>query len=182
MISSVLRLAHPEHLSRQLSPACVSAALARAHTHAWWLLACPIGMCLHRMPLEHAYYALLHAVPTQQTPDVTDIQPVPDAFVPMIGIKVRRYTGCCGCGGTASLCATGWRRHAQGQPRQGSKCRWPRWHALNTRTRTSCRTRCSPSYTRSLQYKGVQIDVLYASLAMHTLPEELDLANHAVLR
>ncbi|GFR45660.1 hypothetical protein Agub_g7072 [Astrephomene gubernaculifera] len=53
-----------------------------------------------------------------QTPDVTDIQPVPDAFVPMIGIK----------------------------------------------------------------YKGVQIDILYASLAMHTLPETLDLSNHAVLR
>ncbi|KAG2448722.1 hypothetical protein HYH02_006078 [Chlamydomonas schloesseri] len=53
-----------------------------------------------------------------QTPDITDIQPVPDAFVPMIGIK----------------------------------------------------------------YKGVQIDVLYAALAMQTLPETLDLSNHAVLR
>eukprot|EP00198_Chlamydomonas_reinhardtii_P013319 XP_001702656.1 poly(a) polymerase [Chlamydomonas reinhardtii] len=53
-----------------------------------------------------------------QTPDITDIQPVPDAFVPMIGIK----------------------------------------------------------------YKGVQIDILYASLAMQTLPEQLDLSNHAVLR
>ncbi|GIL71440.1 hypothetical protein Vretimale_2687 [Volvox reticuliferus] len=53
-----------------------------------------------------------------QTPDVSDIQPVPDAFVPMIGIK----------------------------------------------------------------YKGVQMDILYASLAMITLPEQLDLSNHAVLR
>ncbi|GLC37322.1 hypothetical protein PLESTM_000568400 [Pleodorina starrii] len=53
-----------------------------------------------------------------QTPDITDIQPVPDAFVPMIGIK----------------------------------------------------------------YKGVQIDILYAALAMTTLPEQLDLSNHAVLR
>ncbi|KAG2433002.1 hypothetical protein HXX76_008729 [Chlamydomonas incerta] len=53
-----------------------------------------------------------------QTPDITDIQPVPDAFVPMIGIK----------------------------------------------------------------YKGVQIDILYASLAMQTLPEQLDLSSHAVLR
>ncbi|KXZ51558.1 hypothetical protein GPECTOR_12g521 [Gonium pectorale] len=53
-----------------------------------------------------------------QTPDVAEMQPVPDAFVPMIGIK----------------------------------------------------------------YKGVQLDVLYAPLAMHTLPEQLDLSNHAVLR
>lgn len=39
-----------------------------------------------------------------------------------------------------------------------------------------------PAVPRVVQYKGVQIDVLYASLAMHTLPEELDLSNHAVLR
>ncbi|KAG2498362.1 hypothetical protein HYH03_003621 [Edaphochlamys debaryana] len=53
-----------------------------------------------------------------QTPDIADIQPVPDAFVPMLGIK----------------------------------------------------------------YKGIQIDILYAPLAMHTLPETLDLSNHTVLR
>lgn len=41
-------------------------------------------------PLWHRYVLPCVNVflPPQQTSDVTDIQPVPDAFVPMIGIKV----------------------------------------------------------------------------------------------
>lgn len=150
----------------------------------------------HLLNALHVCLPLLF-VPPQQTPDITDIQPVPDAFVPMIGIKVserqRAWEQLVRGKHPAPPARHGaWHARVRAHTRSGQT---PRGLCRANRTQAACSRKplriTTPSFPsrhlpaclpRLLQYKGVQIDILYASLAMQTLPEQLDLSNHAVLR
>ncbi len=100
----------------------------------------------------------------QNTIGVTEVQPVPEAYVPVLKIKVRARRD------TALA-----RLHGQLGGSSSSPAR-PAHHALNLPL--------PPSFPPLLlaQFNGFEMDLLYAHLQLVSIPEDINISVTSILR